>query len=364
MKFTITRTKFLDGLKSVQNIIGSKGNIQIIQNVMIEAKDNILVLTTTDLDISVRNTIECEVVEPGTTTVPAKLLFNSVSKAVEGLVEVETDSNEMMRIKAGYANFKIAGMPASEFPKLPVDEEACSYTIGQQALREMFRKTSYAASQDDTRRTLKGVLMRFKDSKLTMVATDGRRLALVEKEVEFPVSNEKDIILPSKTVQELQRNLDGEENVTITLQKTQLCFTFNTLNIYSKLIEDVYPNYAQVIPGESGHKITIDRKMLLDALDRVSVMTLDETHFTRLSFSDNCLTVSSAAGEIGEATDQVDIKYIGEKIDIVFNPTYIMEMLKAIDDDEVTIHLNSGTSPAMFKCSIPFLYVIMPLRIS
>lgn len=364
MKFKITRTRFLEGLKSVQNIIGAKSNLPIIQNVMIEAKAGLLVMTTTDLDISVRNTIECEVEEQGATTVPAKLLFNSVSKAVEGIIEVEVDANETMKIKAGYANFKITGISASEFPKLPVDEEACSYTIGQQALREMFRKTSYASSQDDTRRTLKGVLMRFKDSKLTMVATDGRRLALVEKEVEFPVSNEKDIILPSKTVQELQRTLDGEDNVTITLQKTQLCFKFNTLNIYTKLIEDTYPNYEQVIPAESNHKITADRKMLLDALDRVSVMTLDETHSTRLSFDNNCLTVVSAAGEIGEASDQVDIKYVGEKIDIVFNPTYIMEMLKAIDDDEVTIYLNSGTAPALFKCSIPFLYVIMPLRIS
>ena len=104
--------------------------------------------------------------------------------------------------------------------------------------------------------------------------------------------------------------------------------------------------------------------MLLDALDRVSVMTLDDTHSTRLSFDNNCLTVTSAAGEIGEASDQVDIKYAGEKIDIIFNPNYIMEMLKAIDDDEVTINLNSSSSPAVFKCSIPFLYVIMPLRIS
>ena len=364
MKFQIARSKFLEALKYVQNAVGLKGNIQVIQNVLIEAENNVITLTTTDLDISVKSSAMCEVLEQGATTVPVKLLFNSISKAAEGIVEVDCGENEITKIKAGYANYKISGIAAKEFPKLPVDEGACSYTIGQQALREMFRKTSYASSIDDTRRTLKGVLMRFKDSKLTMVATDGRRLAMVEKELEFPKDNEKDIILPSKAVQELQRSLNGESDVVITLQKSQLCFKFDNLTLYSKLIDDVYPNFEQVIPRDCAQKVAIDRKMLLDALDRVSVMTLDDTHSTRLSFDNNCLTVTSAAGEIGEASDQVDIKYAGEKIDIIFNPNYIMEMLKAIDDDEVTINLNSSSSPAVFKCSIPFLYVIMPLRIS
>lgn len=364
MKFNITKTKFLEALKAVQNIIGSKNTSAVIQNVLIKADGGKLLLTTTDIDISIKNEIDCEVVEPGETTVPVKLLFNMIAKAVEGVIEATVDENDIMRIKAGYANFKISGIPAREFPKLPEDESSASYVIGQQALREMLRKTSYASSQDDTRRTLKGVLLRFRNSKLTMVATDGRRLALVEKEIEFPAANEKDMILPPKTVQELQRSLDGEDDVTISLRQSQACFKFKSMTIYTKLIDDVYPNYEQVIPAESQNKIEIDRKMLLDALDRVSIMTSDDTHSTKLTFDNNCLTISAAAGEIGEATDQVDIKYIGEKIEIVFNPDYVIEMLKSIDDDEITVFLNGGTTPALFKCSIPFLYVIMPLRIS
>lgn len=364
MKFKIVRSKFLEGLKSVQNIVAAKGSLPILQNVLMEAGENRLVMTTTDLDISIRSSVECEIVESGATTLPVKLLFNSISKAAEGEIVVEVDDKERATITAGSAKFKLAGLPEADFPRLPKDEDAYAYEIPQATLREMFRKVSYAASQDDTRRTLKGVLMSFKDSKLTMVATDGRRLALVENEIEFPKDVEKDIVLPSKAVQELQRSLNGEEIASVMIQKTQVSFKLGNITIYSKLMDDVYPNYRQVIPKETVEKITIDRQLLLDALDRASVMTMDEAHSTKLIFSEGKLTVTSAASDIGEAKDEVAIKYAGEPIEIIFNPSYVMDPLKAIDDDEITINLNNGHSPAVIKCSIPFLYVLMPLRIS
>ena len=364
MKFKIVRSKFLEGLKSVQNIVAAKGSLPILQNVLMEAGENRLVMTTTDLDISIRSSVECEIVESGATTLPVKLLFNSISKAAEGEIVVEVDDKERATITAGSAKFKLAGLPEADFPRLPKDEDAYAYEIPQATLREMFRKVSYAASQDDTRRTLKGVLMSFKDSKLTMVATDGRRLALVENEIEFPKDVEKDIVLPSKAVQELQRSLNGEEIASVMIQKTQVSFKLGNITVYSKLMDDVYPNYRQVIPKETVEKITIDRQLLLDALDRASVMTMDEAHSTKLIFSEGKLTVTSAASDIGEAKDEVPIKYAGEPIEIIFNPSYVMDPLKAIDDDEITINLNNGHSPAVIKCSIPFLYVLMPLRIS
>ena len=364
MKFKIVRSKFLEGLKSVQNIVAAKGSLPILQNVLMEAGENRLVMTTTDLDISIRSSVECEIVESGATTLPVKLLFNSISKAAEGEIVVEVDDKERATITAGSAKFKLAGLPEADFPRLPKDEDAYAYEIPQATLREMFRKVSYAASQDDTRRTRKGVLMSFKDSKLTMVATDGRRLALVENEIEFPKDVEKDIVLPSKAVQELQRSLNGEEIASVMIQKTQVSFKLGNITVYSKLMDDIYPNYRQVIPKETVEKITIDRQLLLDALDRASVMTMDEAHSTKLIFSEGKLTVTSAASDIGEAKDEVAIKYAGEPIEIIFNPSYVMDPLKAIDDDEITINLNNGHSPAVIKCSIPFLYVLMPLRIS
>ena len=362
MKFTIARSRFLDGLKSVQNVVAGKGPLPVLQNVLLEAEGTTLTMTTTDLDISIRCTVDCEVQEPGATTLPVKLLFSSISKAAEGLVEISVDENENATIVAGSAKFRLAGLAEREFPRLPEDDEAMSYEMPCQTLKEMLRKTSYAASQDDTRRTLKGVLMSFKDMKLTMVATDGRRLALVENEMEFPKDNEKDIILPSKAVQELQRALNGDGNVTIKIQKSQICIQMENVTIFSKLMDDTYPNYVQVIPKNCAEQIVVDRQLLLDALDRASVMTMDEAHSTKLIFEANRLTVTSAANEIGSASDEVPIKYIGEKIEIMFNPTYVMDPLKAIDDDEVKIELNNGHSPAVIRCSVQFLYVLMPLR--
>ena len=364
MKFKIVRSKFLEGLKSVQNIVAGKGSLPILQNVLLEASGEELTMMTTDLDISIRAVCACEVKEEGKTTLPVKLLFTAIGKVAEGEIEIEVDQQERASISAGNARYKLVGLPESEYPRLPKDEDAFVYNIPQQTFREMLRKVSYAASQDDTRRTLKGVLLSFKNEKLTMVATDGRRLALVESEVEFPKDAEKDIVLPSKAVSELQRSIEGEGDLSLIVQKSQICFKLEKTMIYSKLMDDAYPNYRQVIPKETVEHIGVDRQLLLDALDRASVMTMDEAHSTKLIFESGKLTVMSAASDIGEAKDVVPIKYAGEKIEIMFNPSYVMDPLKAIEDDEVTVNINDGHSPAVIKCSIPFIYVLMPLRIS
>jgi len=364
MKFKIVRSKFLEGLKSVQNIVVGKGSLPIIQNVLLEAQNGELRMTTTDLDISIKTVLSCEVINAGATTMPVKFIFNVIAKSAEGEIEISVDESERASIIAGNARYKLVGLPEKDFPKLPKDEEACSYKIQQSVLKEMLRKVSYAASQDDTRRSLKGVLMSFKDSKLKMVATDGRRLAMIVNEIEFPANAERDIVLPSKTVTELQRSLTGENEIELLVQKSQICFKLNSMMIYSKLIEEVYPNYAQVIPNETKEHIAVDRQLLLDALERASVMTMDEAHSTKLIFENGKLTVTSAASDIGEAKDVVPIKYAGEKIEIIFNPSYVMDPLKAIDHDEVTINMNDGHSPAVITCEVQFLYVLMPLRIS
>lgn len=364
MKIKIIRSKFIEGLKKVQNIVAGKGSLQIIQNAMLEANDGKLSLVTTDMDISIKSTVDCEVVEAGATTLPVKLLFSTISSCAEGMVELETDFQERARISAGSAAFKLSGMNVADFPALPSTENAFAYELPQATLREMLRKTSYAVSQDETRKTLKGVLMSFKDGKLTMVATDGRRLALVEHEIEFPAAAEKDIILPSKVVSELQRSLSGDGEVKITIEKTQVAFNLGETQIYSKLLDEIYPNYRQVIPQSCSQKIEVDRKLLLDAIDRASVMMMEESSSTRLTFDSNQLLVSSVAADIGEAKDIVPIKYSGEKIEIVFNPSYVKDPLKAIDEDEITIELNNGSSPAIIRCSVPFLYVMMPLRVN
>lgn len=363
MKFSIVRAKFLEGLRSVQNIVASKTSSPVMQNVCIEATGNSLKLTTTDIDISINCEVECEVAEPGATTLPVKILANMISCSAEGVIEVDVAEGERASIRAGSTKFRLVGIDAREFPSLPKNDDAYAYSLNQASLKEMLRKTAYAAAQDETRRTLRGVMLAFKNGRITMVATDGRRLALVEKDAEFPVENEIEMIIPSKTVSELQRALTTEGDVIIRVQHTQVSFDLGTVQIYSKLVDDTYPNYTQVIPTACEKTIDIDRMMLVTAIERVSVMS-NELNSTKLRFADNLLVVSSAASDIGEAKDEVPIKFEGEEIEIMFNPTYLLEALKAIDDDEVKICLNNGHSPAVIKCSVPFIYVIMPLRVN
>lgn len=364
MKFSIVRSKFLEGLQKVQNVVSAKGSLQILSNALLHVENNQLCITTTDLDIAVRCFVECEVEQTGSTTLPIRRLASIIRELDEGRILVEVNDEDVATVQCGSSFFKILGLPMRDFPPVPATEGKVCYRIDQGAFREMLRKTSYAASQDETRRVLNGVLLAFKDNKLTMVATDGRRLALVEHEIEFPPEAETEMILPTKAVSELMRILGNDGDLKIYAQKNQIIFELGTTMLSSKLIDGVYPNYRQVIPSGCDERVTIEREQLLSALRRVSVVTTDKSNAMRLTFSANQLTITINTPDVGEGRDTVPVKYAGKEISIIFNPEYVMDPLKNIDDDEVFIEMNDGHSPALLKCSIPFLYVLMPLRIS
>ena len=364
MKFTVIRSKFLEGLMTVQNVVSSKGTLQILSNALIHVENNQMSITTTDLDISMRCVIPCEVEQPGSTTLPIRRVVMIMKELNEGNVTVQVAEDDEAKFQSGSSYFKVIGLPTRDFPPIPATEGKFSYRIDQGVLKEMLRKTSYAASLDETRRVLNGVLMAFKSNKLTMVATDGRRLALVDHEVEFPEQAETEMILPTKAVNELMRVLQNEGEVKIYAQKNQVVFEMGTTIMSSKLVDGVYPNYRQVIPGGCDERVTLEREELLRAVRRVSVMTTDKSNAVRLTFSANQLTINITSQEVGEGRETIPVKYTGKEVSIVFNPEYVMDPLKNMDDDEVYFELSDGHSPALLKCSVPFLYVLMPLRLN
>lgn len=363
MKFSIPRSKFLETLQKVQNIATTSGTLQILQNALISAADNRLLITTTDLDIAEKCAAECEVEAPGSTTLPVHRLTGMIRELNEDKVFVNVDADDVATLQCGSSFYKIIGMPERDFPPIPETDSRFSYTLDQGVFREMLRKTSYAASSDETRKVLNGVLLSFKDKKLTMVATDGRRLALVEHEIEFPENSEADLILPAKAVAELTRILGNDGVMKIFAQKNQAIFEMGAASLSTKLIDGIYPNYRQVIPGECDERVTLDREQLLSTIRRVALVTTERSNAVKMLFSANQLTISSSTPNIGEARDTLPIKYAGKEITIIFNPEFVMDPLKRIDDDEVYLELNDGHNPALLKCSIPFLYVLMPLRI-
>src|SRR6266436_2059542 len=307
MKFSATKEKLLEGLQQVQNVVSTRTTLPILSNVLLQAKGNEVHLTTTDLDVGVRGSFEANVEKDGATTLPARRLFTIIRELPSSEVRFEVDGKNAAFIRSGQSFFKILGLPEEEFPPLPKFDSAKVITIRQKDLRDGLRKTSYAISTDETRYVLNGLLFSLKENKLTLVATDGRRLAMVDIELEFPRSQETDIIVPTKAVTELQRLLGEEGDVKLTVGENQVAFEVNGTLLVSKLIEGNYPNYRQVIPGEAKERITLEREAFLNTVHRVSLLASEKSNSVKLVFSKNNIDIIANTPEVGEARESLPV---------------------------------------------------------
>lgn len=364
MKFRIAKDAFLDGLQQVQHVVSGRTTLPILSNVLIEADGEGLRLTTTDLDVGVSGTVNAEVAKPGATTLPVKRLVNIIRELPSAEIEVSVDAKDVASIRSGPSFFKIIGLPDGEFPPLAGFEDGQEYKIPQAVFRNGLKKTSYAISTDETRYVLNGIFTSFNEGKLTLVATDGRRLAMVDHELEFPSSHETDFIVPTKAVQELQRLLGVEGDLVLKLSDNQVCFEVGTSVIVSKLIEGNYPNYRQVIPGESKERLTLSREQLLETTRRVALLSSEKSNSVKLTFGDNQVEVMANSPDIGEAVETVQAKYDGSQFSIAFNPEFLMAPLKSLEEEEIHLDLIDEMSPGVIRTEDAFLYVLMPMRVT
>jgi DNA polymerase-3 subunit beta len=332
--------------------------------VLIEAVDGKLKLTTTDLDVGVSGSVDATVEKEGSTTLPVKRLVSIVAQLPASEVEVAVDSKNHASIKCGPSFFKIIGLGEEEFPPLPQFEDASEFKMPQAVLLDAIKKTSYAISADETRYVLNGIYVSFREGKMIFVATDGRRLAMVENDLEFPASHETDIIIPAKAIGELQRMLGTEGDVIVRLSGNQISFEIGGSIIVSKLIEGNYPNYKQVIPGQRKERITINREEFLYTVRRVSLLTSESSNSVKLTFSKGNIDVQANSKDIGEANEAIVADYDGEEFAIAFNPEFLMAPLKNLSDETVYLDLIDGMSPGVIRLDSSFLYVIMPMRVT
>jgi DNA polymerase-3 subunit beta len=364
IKFKVSKEKFLEGLQRVQNVVSTRTTLPILSNVLLQATNDGVRLSTTDLDVAVRCNVAAEVGKAGATTLPARKLFAIVKEVPGAELEVEVDERNAAAIRCGSSYYKIMGLPEDEFPKFPQADGAKKLKMKQAALREALRLTAYAASSDETRYVLNGVYLSFKGEKLTVVATDGRRLALTETDLEIPKGGETELILPSKAVAELQRLLTDDGETTITVSENQIIFDLDGTTLASKLIEGAYPNFRQVIPTETKERIALEREVLLGALHRASLLANEKSASVKLGFTKNQLTISAITPEVGEAKETLSIIYKGKDLAIAFNPQYFMDPLRSLTADEVFLELTDELSPGVLKINAPFLYVLMPMRLN
>lgn len=364
MNFQIERDVFQEALSQVQNVVGTKTTLPILSNVLIVADEKGLELSTTNLDVAISIRIPATVNESGKTTLPARRLAGIVRELAGSEVQISVDDSNTASVKSGPSFFKILGLSESEFPKIGEFNEANEFTIEQRLLKDALRKTAYAISTDETRYVLNGVNMVIDNGNLTLVATDGRRLAMVEQEINVPEGTETAVIIPTKAVVELQRLLKEEGEMKVQLTASQAAFTLNNSFLVTKLIEGNYPNYRQVIPGEAKYRIPLEREVLHNAVKRVALLVNEKTNSIKFTFADSLLTISTNSPEVGEAEESLDIKYDGPDMSLAFNPEFVMSPLRNLDQDEVYLDLIDESSPGVIKIDDPFLYVIMPMRVT
>lgn len=374
MKFKTNRDHFANGLAQVLNVVGSKATMPILSNVLIEAEKDRLSLTTTNLDLGIRCRIKAEVKETGAVTLPVRRLASIVKELPNLDVTVDASPNHQVKLTSGGSTFRIMGIGREEFPPLPEFGDEKAYTLEQSELSAMLRNVSYAQSTDETRYILNGVYFNFRDGKLSLVATDGRRLALTSKDMPIPETSAGAIILPAKTVAELTRLLDKGEKVKINFSDRRCAFQIAADNdtgglvdstyLYSKVVEGNYPNYHQVIPKETHQRIKLERELFLQCVHRAALVCSEKANSVRIKLSSNLLEISAQSPDFGEAHESMAINYSGPDLQVAFNPAFLLDPLRALTKDEVFFELKDEVSPGVFKTLESFICVIMPVRLS
>ncbi len=365
MKIKAFKDDLIQGSQTVQNVISPRTTLPILLNILIEAKKDRVSFTSTDLDIGISLSFPVKVEKEGSITVPAKKFADIVRELSEEDVEIEVKKNNSISIEAGRSHFKLMGIPKDEFPKLPDFKNKEFITLPQNIFKRMIEKSAFAISKDETRYILSGALIEIKENSIKMVTTDGRRLVLIEEKQSFPQKINKKIIIPSKTTQELIRNLSTDTDLKIVFGENQVCFEFDETIITSRLIEGNFPDYEQVVPKEIKDKIKIDKKQFYHAIRRVSLYTNPDSQAIKMDVLKDKMILSKSTPEVGEAKDEIEIEYKGDALSIGFNPNYLLDFLKVFEKDKIDIELTDPQKPGVIRMQKPYkyIYVVLPMQL-
>ncbi len=366
MEFKIEKAVLLQGLYLAQGISDRKSTMPILANVLLrtDGKDKILVAAT-DLNVTVSAELPCKVDVEGGITVGAKHLHEIVKGLPGESLSFKRADNNYAEIRAGKVNYKVVGMNDREFPKLPNHREVKFNKVDAATLRDLVAKTFFSISTDETRYHLNGVMFECDGKIGRMVSTDGHRLSKVERPMDGPKLTQG-IIIPRKGLMELRRALEtADGQVEFGIHQGHAFVRVRNVALSVKLIEAQFPPYDQVIPKENDKTVILSRNLFLESLKRISIMSSDKTWGIKLSLSKNVLKVASDNPDLGEAQEELDVKYAGEGITIGFNAKYFIELLTEMDGDEVALELNGELDPGLVRPADNRNYVgvVMPMRI-
>jgi len=366
MKFKVDKKDFLKVLQRIQGIVEKRNSMPILSNILIEATKDKVNIVSTDLEIFIKDSSAAQVETEGSITVNARKFYEIIKELPDETVVVSLGDANKVSVKGGRARFKIPGLEAKEFPSFPFLDENNLIEIEIDNLKEMIDKTLFATSTDETRYNINGVLFVKAGNKLKMVATDGHRLALIEGEGEEISGLEKGVILPRKGITEIRKLLEEKEDpLFIGFTAKNITIKKGTVVMNIRLIEGEFPDYNQVIPKDTDKEIIVNREALLASLKRVSILSAEKIKGVKFVISKGRLVLSSSTPENGDATEEVDIDYNGEGLEIAFNARYFMDVLEILDTDQVSFGVKEQLNPGVLKMpgNESFTYVIMPMRL-
>jgi DNA polymerase III subunit beta len=377
MKLRMGREELLTGLQRVQGVVEKRNTMPILSNILIEAKQDGVEIVATDLEIGMRGHYKATVEKPGGITVSARKLYEIIKELAVGEIEIASGENNWTTIHAGKSQFKIVGLPSTDYPALPTIEREGLIPLAGAGFLELIRKTLFAAGDNDARYILNGLLVTLitseKKTILRLVGTDGHRLAVAEQEVGKAgakgAPQEIKAIIPKKAAHEMQRLLEegGDGEPLIGFTKNLMIFRKSGLLLTSRLMEGNYPNYQQVIPKEkeSGGKIGVNRGELESALRRVSVLSRDKASAVKVSFAHGQMTLFSSNPDLGEATEELPARYEGEALITGFNARYLLDVLGVMDGETISLQMDNPLSPCLIQESDSpgFKCVVMPIKI-
>jgi DNA polymerase-3 subunit beta len=372
MKITVERSALLKSLGHVHRVVERRNTIPILANVLIKAEDGKLSLKATDLDLEVTDSIAAEVSPAGSTTVPAHMIYDIVRKLPDGaqIVLEGTGDRAVLTIRAGRSRFTLQTLPESDFPDLAAGDMSHSFKLAASELKRLIDKTQFAISTEETRYYLNGIYLHAagtgKNATLRAVATDGHRLAQCELPLPAGAAGLPGVIVPRKTVGEVQRLIEtGEGEVAVELSAGKVRFTIGDVVLTSKLIDGTFPDYGRVIPVGNDKTLTVDKKDFEAAVDRVSTVASERGRAVKLSITGGRLMLSVTNPDSGSATEEIEIDYDSDPLDIGFNSRYLLDIAAQIEGEVAVLKLADPGSPTLIqdKDSRGALYVLMPMRV-
>jgi DNA polymerase-3 subunit beta len=367
MKFTITRERLQEGLVAVAATVPTKTTLPVLANILVEATPDGIRLSGTDLDIAVSTVVPAEVDEEGAVTVPAKKLVEIVRELPSSAIRFTSSSEQRINLECGRTKYKLLGIPREEFPNFPPVRFDDTWTVTSADLQKLINHVSFAASTEESRPILNGVLWELKGDRMRMVATNGHRLAKMDVAGSGGDAT-ADLILPPKALEQVRKLFGPADEIEIAKSENHLGFRSGATLVFTRLIEGPYPNYEQVIPRENDRSCTLEKTSFASSLRRVGIVASDQTHRVRLQFSSGKLVMSVSTPDLGEAQDEIAINYDGDPLEIGFNANYLLEILKFTPTDEVKMTFKAPEraatlEPVGWDDPASYLCLVMPLRL-